>query len=157
MSSNCWHCCHSTVRERGWDWGTVCHELSHPAPANSFHTTPMSLNCLFSQHFKVPFPFPLLFLHEHCAAHLQPELLQTKQLPVLYIQEGHRNTNVRIWGKATETHPMSTLVMARNQKETSASSILLFLSKKKKIKLAAFTQKRQKWGKKKFKVLPIKL
>lgn len=28
------------------------------ALTNSFHTISRSLNCLFSQHFKVPFPFP---------------------------------------------------------------------------------------------------
>lgn len=62
-----------------------------PAPTNSFHTILMSLNCLFSQHFKVPFPFPLLFLQEHFAIQPRTELLQTKQLPVLHIQEENMN------------------------------------------------------------------
>lgn len=48
-----------------------------PAPANSFHTILKSLNCLFSQHFKVHSPFPLSFLQAHFAVHLHPELLQT--------------------------------------------------------------------------------
>lgn len=66
------------------------------------------------------------------------------------------NVEIRIW-EIYVTHPVKTLLMAKNQKETSASSILLLLSEK----IGCFhTEEAHRGAKKKkknFKVISKKL